>query len=75
VVLTAGYLLWMLRRSFFGPLNMKWASLTDASLRETVILSALAVVILFVGVFPGPLVDLIKPSMHYMLTTMPGIAP
>ncbi len=75
VVLTAGYLLWMLRRSFFGPLNMKWASLTDASLRETVILASLAAVILFVGIFPGPLVDLIKPSMHYMLTTMPGIAP
>ncbi len=25
VVLTAGYLLWMLRRSFYGPLNMKWS--------------------------------------------------
>ena len=28
VVLTAGYLLWMLRRSFYGPLNLKW-SLAD----------------------------------------------
>src|SRR5699024_11664992 len=34
VVLTAGYLLWMLRRAFFGPLNMKWSWLTDATLRE-----------------------------------------
>ena len=30
VVLTAGYLLWMLRRSFYGPLNPKWSWLTDA---------------------------------------------
>jgi NADH-quinone oxidoreductase subunit M len=75
VVLTAGYLLWMLRRTFFGPLNMKWAWLPDASVRETVILGTLAAVILFVGLYPGPLVDLIRPSLHHMLTTMPGIAP
>jgi NADH-quinone oxidoreductase subunit M len=74
IVLTAGYLLWMLRRSFFGPLNLKWAWLPDASLRETVILGSLAAVILFVGLYPGPLVDLIKPSLHHMLTTMPSIA-
>ena len=29
VVLTAGYLLWMLRRAFYGPLNMNWSWLTD----------------------------------------------
>jgi len=75
VVLTAGYLLWMLRRSFFGPLNMKWAWLPDASLRETVIMGSLAVVILFVGIYPGPLVSLIQPSLHHMLTTLPSIAP
>jgi NADH-quinone oxidoreductase subunit M len=74
IVLTAGYLLWMLRRSFFGPLNMKWAWLPDASVRETVILGTLAAVILFVGLYPAPLVDLIKPSLHHMLTTMPSIA-
>jgi len=31
VVLTAGYLLWMIRRAFHGPLNMKWSWLTDAT--------------------------------------------
>ena len=31
VVLTAGYLLWMLRRVFYGPLNLKWSWLTDAT--------------------------------------------
>ena len=30
VVLTAGYLLWMLRRAFYGPLNMNWSWLRDA---------------------------------------------
>jgi len=74
VVLTAGYLLWMLRRAFFGPLNMKWATLSDASRTETFILASLAAVIFFVGVYPKPIVDLITPSLHHMITTMPGIA-
>jgi NADH-quinone oxidoreductase subunit M len=68
VVLTAGYLLWMLRRSFYGPLNIKWAWLTDASLRERVILVSLAVVILLIGIFPAPFIDLMTPSLHHMLS-------
>lgn len=70
VVLTAGYLLWMLRRAFFGPLNMKWSWLTDATLREAFPLVSLAVVILFVGIYPQPLVDLITPAMQQMLHTV-----
>jgi NADH-quinone oxidoreductase subunit M len=70
VVLTAGYLLWMLRRSFFGPLNLKWRGLTDATLREAFPLAALAVVILFVGIYPQPLVDLITPAMQQTLHTV-----
>jgi NADH-quinone oxidoreductase subunit M len=69
VVLTAGYLLWMLRRSFYGALNVKWAWLTDASARERVILVALAVVILFIGIYPAPFVDLLTPSLQHMLST------
>jgi NADH-quinone oxidoreductase subunit M len=68
VVLTAGYLLWMLRRSFYGALNVKWAWLTDASMRERVILVSLAVVILFIGIYPAPFVDLLTPSLQHMLS-------
>jgi NADH-quinone oxidoreductase subunit M len=70
VVLTAGYLLWMLRRSFFGPLNMKWSGLTDATALQAFPLIALAVVIFFVGIFPGPIINLLGPSLHYMVVSM-----
>ncbi len=73
VVLTAGYLLWMLRRAFYGPLNMKWNWLTDASVREAFPLVALALVILFVGIYPKPMVDLLTPSLHQTLTTVQTI--
>jgi NADH-quinone oxidoreductase subunit M len=69
VVLTAGYLLWMLKRSFYGVLNVKWAWLTDATLRERAILVALALVILLVGIYPAPFIDLLSPSLHHILAT------
>ena len=74
VVLTAGYLLWMLKRAYYGPLNLKWAGLTDArSLAEIVPLATLTIAIFFVGIYPGPMVDLLSPSLHQILTTIPGI--
>jgi NADH-quinone oxidoreductase subunit M len=74
VVLTAGYLLWMLRRSFYGPLNMAWHWLTDATPREAFPLVALTVVILFVGIYPKPMVDLLTPSLHQLLNTVQAVA-
>jgi NADH-quinone oxidoreductase subunit M len=76
VVLTAGYLLWMLKRSFYGPLNLKWSWLTDANnLAQIVPMTTLAVVILLVGIYPKPLVDLIKPSVQQILTTVQAVTP
>jgi NADH-quinone oxidoreductase subunit M len=74
VVLTAAYLLWMLRRSFYGPLNMKWDWLTDASVREAFPLVALAVVILFVGIYPQPIINLLTPSLQQLLHGVSGLA-
>ena len=74
VVLTAGYLLWMLKRSFYGVLNVKWAWLTDATLRERAILVALALVILLVGIYPAPFIDLLSPSLHHILATAQSLA-
>jgi NADH-quinone oxidoreductase subunit M len=75
VVMTAGYLLWMLKRAFYGPLNTKWAGLTDArTLSEVVPLVVLAVAILFVGLYPKPIVDLLGPSLHQILGGIQGVA-
>ncbi len=67
IVLTAGYLLWMLKRAFYGPLNMKWASLKDASVLEMAPLASLVFVILLIGIFPGILVNVIQPSITTLL--------
>jgi NADH-quinone oxidoreductase subunit M len=75
VVLTAGYLLWMLKRAFYGPLNLKWASLTDArTLSEIVPLVTLAITILAVGIYPKPMVDLLSPSLQQIIHNISAVA-
>ncbi len=68
MILTAAYVLWMLKRVFYGPFNTRWSWLPDATLRETIPLFALAAVIVFVGIYPGILVNVITPSLNHILT-------
>ncbi len=71
VVLTAGYLLWMLRRAFYGPLNIRWARLTDINtVAEFLPLATLAVIIFFVGVYPAVIVNVITPSVNQIIGTV-----
>lgn len=67
MILTASYLLWMLKRVFYGPFNEKWNRLPDANLREAIPLFALAAVILFVGIYPKFLIDVITPSLAQLM--------
>ncbi len=53
VVLTAGYMLWLLKRLFFGAELPKWAGhLSDARPSEKLVAWSLSIVILLLGVFP-----------------------
>lgn len=69
MILTASYLLWMIKRVFYGPFNEKWNRLPDANLREIIPLYALAAVILFVGVYPTALINVITPSLQQLMTS------
>jgi NADH-quinone oxidoreductase subunit M len=74
MILTAAYLLWMLKRVFYGPFNTKWSGLPDANLRESIPLFALAAVIVFVGIYPRFLLDVIIPSLHQLLPLATSVA-
>jgi NADH-quinone oxidoreductase subunit M len=64
IVLTAGYMLWVLQRVFLGTLPDKWKHLTDMDGRETLMLASLAVVVVFLGVYPAPMLDLMNASLN-----------
>jgi len=66
IVLTAGYMLWVLQRVFLGTLPDKWKNLPDMNGRETLMLASLGAVVIFCGIFPGPVLDLMNSSLNYL---------
>jgi NADH-quinone oxidoreductase subunit M len=60
IVLTAGYITWMLMKVFFGRLDEhKWHDLTDADAREKLVVVALVGVIILTGMYPSAIADVI----------------
>lgn len=64
LVLAAAFTLWMYKRVMFGEIaNDKVAALRDINFREKFILSILAIMILFFGVYPKPMTDVMEKSV------------
>ncbi len=61
VILTAGYMLWLLQRVFMGPENTKWSKLTDLRTSEMIVLSTLLVLVIIFGVYPASFSCLYEP--------------
>lgn len=73
IVLAAAYMLWMLQRVTLGEAATRSATLLpDLSLRETVTLVPLAIVIFWVGLYPGPLMEIMDASVTHLLEKMNG---
>ncbi len=67
LILGAAYTLWLVKRVIFGEVgNAKVAALQDLSSREFGILSVLAVAVLLVGVWPAPLLDVMRASTQHL---------
>jgi NADH-quinone oxidoreductase subunit M len=60
VVLTAGYILWMLQRTFFGPAKEEFNAVKDADGLEKFYMFILVAVIMLVGIYPAILTDVFK---------------
>jgi NADH-quinone oxidoreductase subunit M len=70
VIVTVGYLLWMLRRVAFGPLNPDRAEMPDLSVTEALSMSPLCLLILVVGLFPQTLIAVISPSVQVIMRAL-----
>lgn len=62
VILTAGYMLWLLQRVFMGPENKRWSNLSDLRTSEIVVLGTLLALVVVYGVYPFALSNLYEPS-------------
>jgi NADH-quinone oxidoreductase subunit M len=68
LVFGAAYTLWMYKRVLFGEVaNEQVDKLTDATPREIVFLSLLALVVLVMGLWPFPFLDVMHASVDHLL--------
>jgi NADH-quinone oxidoreductase subunit M len=68
LILGAAYTLWMYKRVIFGPVaNAHVAALTDVNRREFWLLGSIALLVLWMGVWPKPFVDVMHVSVTDLL--------
>ncbi len=68
LIIGAAYTLWMVKRVFFGEVaNDNVAKLKDINSREFIILAVLAVAVLFFGIYPAPLLEVMSVSVQHLL--------
>jgi NADH-quinone oxidoreductase subunit M len=72
VVVTCGYLLSMLRRVVFGPLNPLRNRLPDMTGTEALSIMPLCVATLIVGVFPHVLVSVMANTLEAVVRAIGG---
>ncbi|MEZ5532852.1 MAG: NADH-quinone oxidoreductase subunit M [Steroidobacteraceae bacterium] len=71
LVLGAGYTLWLVKRVIYGPVaNDHVAKMPDLDSRELMALGLLAVLVLLLGVWPAPLLDVMHSSIHHLVEQM-----
>ena len=68
LILGAAYTLWMVKRVLYGEVrNPKVAELTDMNGREFVILGTLAVMVLWLGLWPAPLLEVMDATVQHLV--------
>ncbi len=68
LILAASYSLWMLKRIAFGEIgNDRVRAMPDLCSREFFILGIMAVMVLFMGIFPKPFTDVMHVSVDALL--------
>jgi len=63
IVITAGYILWMLQQVFYGSVLEQFNDVSDADILERVYMFIFIAVIMLVGIYPEILTDVIKTGI------------
>jgi NADH-quinone oxidoreductase subunit M len=77
LIFGAAYTLWMFKRVYLGPVtNENVKGLTDINTREFIMLTMLAVAVLYMGLYPRPFTDVMEASVadllkHVALSKLP----
>lgn len=73
IVLAAAYMLWMLQRVAFGRSRTAFAArLPDLNWRETVTMIPLVVMVFWIGLYPGPFLNVMDASVSHLVQHATG---
>lgn len=64
IVLAAIYVLYLYQRVFQGTVNEKVTAFRDVNAREVMAIAPLIAIIIFLGFYPKPVLDVINPAVH-----------
>jgi NADH-quinone oxidoreductase subunit M len=70
IILGAIYTLNMIQRVFFGKTNAMTERAVDIAFNEKVVLGVIVVVIIFIGVYPKPMLEMTKDAAQFILAKM-----
>ncbi|NEC30083.1 NADH-quinone oxidoreductase subunit M [Streptomyces sp. SID8111] len=68
IVLAALYTLVLYQRTMTGPVKPEVAKLPDLRLREIAVVTPLIVLLLFLGVYPKPVTDIVNPAVQHTMS-------
>ena len=72
IVITAGYILWMIQRVMFGPEKPRFSEVGDASLVEAIPVVLLVASIVIVGIYPALITDVFSSTLNPMVASRFG---
>jgi NADH-quinone oxidoreductase subunit M len=67
IILAAIYILWMYQRTMTGPVRPEVANMKDLRGRELWAVAPLIALIIVLGVYPKPIIDIINPAVNSTL--------
>jgi NADH-quinone oxidoreductase subunit M len=70
LLIGAAYLLWMFKRMFFGEPSEEVKSYTDMNAREIAYMLPLCVAVVVFGVYPTPILNIMKASVGALVETL-----
>jgi NADH-quinone oxidoreductase subunit M len=76
VIISAVYMLWMFQRVFFTVpsdwMRQSWAGLRDMNRNEWISLAPLIVLVVALGVYPGPVLEMIAAPVDRIIESVNG---
>jgi len=72
VVFAAGYILWMIQRAFYGPVQDKFNGVADADGMDKTYMIAFVILIMVVGIYPAVVTNMIQQGITPIVKLVGG---